>query len=108
MFEVGLLSFSLLVIVLLIFSRKRKRTKLHVIKRETLRNNSQISKINKRKKQLELSKLAVDQDHYLFLEALVEGRITEAEYDKRAHSRKHEGPEVFRFLLRRPYAVLKL
>ncbi|WP_026675355.1 hypothetical protein [Alkalihalobacterium bogoriense] len=108
MVEVGIVVFSLLVIVLLISLKKRNRAKLHVIRKEPARNRTQVSKINKRKEQLDISKLAVDQEHYLFLEALVEGRITEAEYDKWAHSRKHEGQEVFRMLLRRPYEVRKL
>lgn len=36
--------------------------------------------------------MAVDNDHYQFLLALEEGRITEKQYDKWVHSRKHEGP----------------
>lgn len=55
-----------------------------------------------------LNKMAIDQEHYLFLKGLIDGQISEEQYDKWAHSRKHEGPEVFRQLLKRPYKTRKL
>lgn len=66
-----------------------------------------MSKLSKKRHQ-ELMQMAVDNDHYLFLVALEEGRITEKQYDAWAHSRKHEGPEVFRALLKRPYRTRDL
>lgn len=66
------------------------------------KKSNNITRLSKQKN-MELMKMAVDNDHYLFLVALEVGRITEKEYDAWAHSRKHEGPEVFRALLKRPY-----
>lgn len=86
-----------------------RKSKFFLIKSRNGSNNSiDSNKYRKSKQRIELKKMAVDQDHYFFLEGLIEGRISEQEYDKWAHSRKHEGPDVFRKLLKRPYQIRKL
>ncbi|WP_078552730.1 hypothetical protein [Bacillus alkalicellulosilyticus] len=60
------------------------------------------------KKDNELKKLAFDQEHYLFLVALEEGRVTEKEYDDWVHSRSSEGMTVVKQLLKRPYTTRRL
>lgn len=55
-----------------------------------------------------IKEMAVDNEHYHYLAALQEGRITEKQYDDWAHSRKSEGHEVFKRLLKRPYRNRKL
>ncbi|WP_100372085.1 hypothetical protein [Bacillus sp. FJAT-45037] len=97
---------ALLVLFILILKQK-KRSKFSIVHTGNSMNVNKGKPLNQHVRK-ELIRLAVDQDHYLFLVALTEGRVTDQEYDRWAHSRKHEGQEVFRQLLRRPYKTRKL
>ncbi|WP_216827444.1 hypothetical protein [Alkalihalobacterium elongatum] len=84
--------------------KKRKRFRLINSSKQSFQQPSKLKKkINK-----ELQDMAVDQEHYLFLIGLVEGRISEQKFDKWVNSRKHEDPEVFKKLLKRPYKTRNL
>ncbi|MBP3951948.1 hypothetical protein [Bacillus suaedae] len=97
-----LIIFLLAMIILFGTIYKKRKPRLVLIK-----NHKTKSKINKleQSQQQELTKMAVDQEHLLFLKALIEERISEKDYDEWANSRRHEGPDVFRKLLKRPYRL---
>ena len=95
--------------LLIIMIKRNKKAKLTIVRSSISKNKKRnLSNTLVKKHMNHLNKMAVDQDHYLFLKGLVEGQISEEQYDKWAHSRKHEGPEVYRQLLKRPYKTRKL
>ncbi|MCD8511923.1 MAG: hypothetical protein LRY73_20110 [Bacillus sp. (in: Bacteria)] len=94
------------IVFYLVFSWMNKnRRKLTIVKGK---NGATSPSPLKKKIDKELRSMAVDQEHYMYLVALSDGRISEKQYDTWAHSRKKEGQEVFRKVLRRPYSIEKL
>lgn len=98
------LFFTVVFYVVFSWLSKNKR-KLTIIKGK---NGATATSPLKRKIDKELQSMAVDQEHYMYLVALSDGRISEKQYDEWAHSRKQEGQEVFRKVLKRPYSIEKL